>query len=222
MRLLAAAMLPCLAVARAGEADGSAAGPGMLSCAAARQPSAVSPEPYINLPGTPSTFNNPGGQTIVVGYNVYSARPAPVSGSSIFNITSTAAGDIVMLRDPAGSNDPSNWVAVFRFLNLDDPTGALGLSANEVEGFDASNVGPGGFTGFRLFPNTVYLADTERPPSSHFTFASELGTGGNGLFVGQTGTLVYTVTIPEPATWLELLAGAGAIAGVLRRRASRF
>lgn len=220
--LLAVALLPCLDTSRAAGVDGSAFDPAQVDVASSGQPQAVTTD-FTNAPGTPYPFTNPSGSTLIIGYHANSAQPAPVKGNNLaFDISRVVSGDIVFLLNPAGSNDPSNWAAVFRFLSPADPTGAQGLPADQLEGFDTGNTGPGGFAGFKLFPNTVYVADSYTPTSGHIATATEVGNGSNGLLAGQTAIFIYTVNVPEPATWLELLAGSGIIAGVLRRRNARF
>ena len=165
-------------------------------------------------------------------YRASSAQPAPFSSSDTVDaVTTAAAGDVVILSDPAGTDDPSNWAAVFRFLNPNDPTGADGLLADDVEGFDTSNVGSGGFANFKLFPNTIYLADVASGDTGRAGMYEELGLGGNGILPGQTAIFYYTVdvtgsggtgpgggSVPEPSTFLLIGLGGGAlIAGRLRR-----
>jgi hypothetical protein len=185
------------------------------------QPLAVSTGTFTDIPGTPSSFMNSGDETVIIGYTAVSAQPALISDSNIFGITSSVAGDIVMLIDPAGSNDPSNFSAVFRFLNPSDPTGTKGLAADEVEGFDTSNVGPGGFASFSLLPNVLFLADAPTGPGRHDAVASEFGPDG-GILAGQLGTIIYDIDVtgvPEPGTLA--LAGIAVLGPLLRRRPSR-
>ena len=152
-----------------------------------------------------------------------------MSASNSFDITNVVAGDVVMLRDPAGTDDPSNWTAVFRFLNLNDPMGADGLPADEVEGFDSTNTGPGGFGSFQLFPNTIYLADTQNSSTNHTAITEEFGPD-QGILAGQVATLFYGVSVnsvgtgpggggnvPEPSTWAAVLLGLGLLTLPYRR-----
>ncbi len=230
-RLLAWALTLCVNAVQAGTADLATSDPGLFSLASVGKPHAVTPA-VANGPGTPYSFSNPGNETIIIGYNASSAQPAPVSSSNALGITTVVAGDVVFLSNPAGTDDPSNWAAVFRFLNPNDPTGANGLPANEVEGFDASNAGPDGFANFQLFPDTIYLANVDDLPSGHIATSSEIGDGSNGLLPGQTAIFLYTVdvtgsgvtgpgggSVPEPSTFMLIGLGVCAlIAGKLRHR----
>lgn len=230
--LLLATVLSCVAASRAADGVLSTLDPREVAPSAIAQPQAASPPGLQGVPGTPYSISNPGGQTVVIPYRASSAQPAPFSSSDTVDaVTTAAAGDVVILSDPAGTDDPSNWAAVFRFLNPNDPTGADGLLADDVEGFDTSNVGSGGFANFKLFPNTIYLADVASGDTGRAGMYEELGLGGNGILPGQTAIFYYTVdvtgsggtgpgggSVPEPSTFLLIGLGGGAlIAGRLRR-----
>ena len=63
------------------------------------------------------------------------------------------------------------------------------------------------------------MADSYTSIVGHIATVTQLGPS-QGILPGQTAILQYVVNVPEPATWLELLAGAGLLAGLrLRRRA---
>ena len=67
--LLVWALTLCATAVQAGKLDLSASDPGLLNLASSDQPQAVSPGPFVDAPGTPYPYANPGGTTLIIGYN---------------------------------------------------------------------------------------------------------------------------------------------------------
>jgi uncharacterized repeat protein (TIGR01451 family) len=66
-------------------------------------------------------------------------------------------GDVVILLDPNGGTNTSNWGAVVRFFNPGDPTGTNGWAATHDRAFFPADVGAGGFANFKLFPTVTFF-----------------------------------------------------------------
>ena len=175
-------------------------------------------------PGTPISWTDPGGSVVVIDELASSPDPEPIIDGSVasFDITTAVAGDIIFLTDPNGGNDPSNWGAVLRFLNPNDPTGSLGLAATDIEAFVPGNAGPNGFADFTLFPNAIDAANpTDGGSEGYSGTLTEFGPA-DGIPAGQTASLIYTA-VPEPGTTTLLNLGVtmltiGAGARRLRRK----
>jgi uncharacterized repeat protein (TIGR01451 family) len=121
--------------------------------------------------------------------------------------TNAIAGDIVMLRNPSGGNNPTNWLAVARFVNPNDPTGINGLAATKEQGFFPGNLGVNGFAGFTLLPNAYFLAGTTNADGSQVSVVdTEIGMPTAGLQAGEVG--IFTTTVSNSVADLSMTASA--------------
>ncbi|HTB85261.1 MAG TPA: choice-of-anchor tandem repeat GloVer-containing protein [Candidatus Sulfotelmatobacter sp.] len=113
----------------------------------------------LPIPGTPLTYtgSNPGGAVFISNDSVFGIGPIKGGTPGAFVTLTAEAGDLIVLTDPAGGNNPTNWAAVARFFNPSDLTGTNGLAATETEAFFATSLGGSGFTGFQLFPNIDFI-----------------------------------------------------------------
>ncbi len=182
----------------------------------------VPPGYSVGAPGTPFALANPGTTTIVITEGTDFPVPRPVSDTANYVITNVAIGDVIFLLDPARGQARSNWSAVLRFLDPDDPTGAEDIQATEDQAFLARDMGPDGFANFTLFPNVLYAQNTSSSdPANYYATNTEYGTAG-GIRAGQTAIFLYHASdsaIPEPgATAILVLSGVGLAAGTYLRR----
>ena len=175
----------------------------------------------LPLPGSLSTANGPlviiddVGQEGVVKpllYETLTFNSFPLSVS---------AGDIVFLANASGGDDPSNWAAVLRLFNPDDPTGQEDLPATESIAYFPDV--PGGFGSFQLFPNYnfQYGGDgTVGRPRIPYQYTSLQVTFGpnEGVLPGQTADILYSAASPEPGTLSLLVLGGTMFALKIRRR----
>ena len=162
----------------------------------------------IPIPGTPVSTNwNPGGSTVLLG----EGGGIGVQPILDFGVPFTATpGDVVMLIDPNGGTNTSNWKAVVNFFNPSDPTGTNGLVATEYQTFFPTNAGPNYFASFPLFTNVAYvpIASTNADGSITANY-EEYGPSAGGFYVGQKGIIVYTAAIqPSAGADLSLTASA--------------
>ena len=115
----------------------------------------------LPVPGTPLTDTggtdpSPVISTFDFGFGIGPIKDGYV-GSSTFQTLTATPGDLILLIDAGGGNNPTNWAAVLRFFNPADPTGNNGLAATISQVFFATNYGGTGFAGFQLFPNTDFI-----------------------------------------------------------------
>ena len=184
---------------------------------------AQGPTNTVGVPLDP--VGNPGGTTLTLVEFGYEGKVSSVGEPGVYPFTTTFPGDRVLVNS-TGGNDPSNWLAVVRFFNPLDPTGNLGLSATETQGFFPSDVA-GGFAKFSLFPKTNFV------PSSIDRFGQVVGTdslfGPVGGINARQLLIINFIALPaatpaatpEPDS-LALLIGLGASgAGFLARSRRR-
>lgn len=151
----------------------------------------------------------PGDATLTgtdAGINVFNIDGA--RWSQLYKLSFAGAGTGAIVNVSGGS--------LTNFVNLDFG----GLLADQVvfNFFDATSVSMGGMNvrGTILAPNAKVTIQGGSVAGSVITkdFHSEGATiGGNGF----TG-FVSAPAVPEPATWAMLIAGFGAIGGMMRRR----
>ena len=159
--------------------------------------------------------------TAFVPESGYAGQVTPLGKQRDFLGTTVSAGDIILVN-PTGGNDPSNWAAAVRFFNPLDPTGSLGLPATVSEAFFPANI-VGGFAAFALFPKYNLLTATLRP---QFDVGSEFLFGPLEGISGAESAIVTVVAypaqaVPEPSA-LAFVGVAGVTgAAFLRRRRRR-
>ena len=158
------------------------------------------------FPGTPLSWNNPGGSvTVTAGGGGIGVQPLEgVSGVAGFTITNCTPGDVVIVNTNNASLNPTNWGAVIRFFNPADPTGAQGLPATKQQTFFGGNV-PNGFASFQLFLNTLYLTNASIISGAYNASATQFGPVG-GILAGQTHIIIYTANLQPTNTDLSLSA----------------
>jgi len=160
------------------------------------------------IPGTPVSTNwNPGGATVLLG----EGGGIGVQPILYFSVPFTATpGDVVMLIDPNGGTNTSNWKAVVNFFNPSDPTGTNGLVATEYQTFFPTNAGPNYFANFPLFTSVAYvpIASTNADGSITANY-EEYGPSAGGFYVGQKGIIILTASI-QPSTGADLSLSASA------------
>jgi len=151
-------------------------------------------------PGTPIAWTNPGGSEIFTYALVIGGKPRPIEVGEYGGSAATTSqpGDIVLLTDPTGGNNPTNWAAVARFFNPADPTGSNGLAATSSQAFFPTNASPNnGFAGFQLLPVVFYLPEgtvtTNGGITNIITRYAEVGPAG-GILAGQTNEVTLTVS----------------------------
>jgi uncharacterized repeat protein (TIGR01451 family) len=172
--------------------------------------STVTNAPVINqgIPGTPVSTNwNPGGATVLLS----EGGGIGVQPILYFSVPFTATpGDVVMLIDPNGGTNTSNWKAVVNFFNPSDPTGTNGLVATEYQTFFPTNAGPNYFANFPLFTSVAYVPIASTNADGSITaFYEEYGPSAGGFYVGQEGIIIYTAAI-QPSTGADLSLSASA------------
>lgn len=134
-----------------------------------------------------------------------SAQAVPYS----FVITGSQTIKFVLNSSPT-----PNTVDSGNFFRIDGKSGTINGAAAS---FDLGFGSPTYFFNFGLFNNSI--------GSSIFSTGTPLYTGTEAAPTFKTGTFSldpgYSLTIsavPEPASWAMLIAGFGAIGGVMRRR----
>jgi uncharacterized repeat protein (TIGR01451 family) len=110
-----------------------------------------------------------------------------VSNYEGVHLNNGSPGDVVFLggtnAGPGANTDITNWLAVVRFSNPDDPTGALGHPATQDQAFfPFSAVNADGFTSFSLFPNVIYVTGTETSTNGFITVTASYGEANYGYF----------------------------------------
>lgn len=168
----------------------------------------VVPAGYAPIPGTPITWNNPGGSVVVVSYGGEAGTPVSIAtryGKSN-KLTNAFPGDVVTVLDPNGGLNPTNWGAVVRFFNPSDPAGTIGLPATDYETYLAASNGSNSFASFHLLPDVFYFAQ-----SATLTLADIVTDGvvnatviefgpEAGIFAGQEGIILYSALLPTTTT----------------------
>jgi len=185
--------------------------------------SAVTNAPPPGIPGTPYAgiwnplvplnTNGVGGETIFENANVTSAVQtiqASYSADGDGNYPSNAIpGDFVILLDPNGGTNTSNWGAVARFFDPGDPTGTNGWAATQDRAFFPTDFGAAGFAHFKLFPNVTFFTGTvlaDSPaPGDFFTVRTEVGPDVS-LYGGQVD--IFSLSAVNTAADLSLSATA--------------
>ncbi len=167
------------------------------------------------VPGTPLTISgsNPGGSIITLNEVVSGTTLIAGDYSGYFTNLTAEPGDLILLNDPNGGNNPTNWLAVVRFFNPADPTGINGLPATYSKASFATSLGGNGFAGLTLFPNTSFEPGTLGGSGNAETIiATSTQFGPAGVIdAGQTAITVLAVFLnsdlslnasatPEPVT----------------------
>jgi len=158
---------------------------------------------FQGIPGTPLSVSNWPSSITSVPIDVFGlfefggdAQPFQESVDGSFSTANTVvAGDIVVLIDPSGGNNPTNWAGVMEFFNPGDPTGTIGLAATEQQVFLPANVGPGGFASFALFPNVDYVPASSISIQQIDAVYTEYGPAG-GILAGQTAFFELFMSLP--------------------------
>lgn len=185
---------------------------------------AVAHNGRAQFPGTPTTnWINPGTQTLIIGESVDTGiQPIDVAGAGT-SFSNTIPGDVVLLTNPNGGTNTSNWAAVVSFFNPADPTGTNNLAAIDDQAFFPVN-GSNSFLNFLLLPNTLYIPEgTTNADGSIIATYTEFGPVA-GILAGQqaifsTIAYPYASPVPEPGTVGLMGLGSAALAlGVWRRR----
>lgn len=83
-------------------------------------------------------------------------------------------------------------------------------------GFAEANFGPTASTPFSASVNLLDLSDFQGTGANDFLVLDASAFDNNGAFGTVTETI--TLAIPEPSTWIVMLAGFGAVGATLRRR----
>jgi hypothetical protein len=150
-----------------------------------------------NFPGTPTTnWSNPGGAEVIIP----EGGGIGVQPISTFNGSFTAIpGDVVMIIDPNGGANRTNWQAVVNFFNPSDPTGTNGLAATEYQTFFPATASSSYFAGIPLFTNVAYcVPSATNADGSITTDCIEYGPDG-GILSGQEALFLLTASIqPNP------------------------
>jgi uncharacterized repeat protein (TIGR01451 family) len=149
-------------------------------------------------PGTPLTWNNPGGQTVITESILFSGAPKPIHVGAPYGATNGQPGDIVLLIDPNGGTNISNWAAVARFFNSADPTGTNSLPATNSQAFFASDFVSSGFANFRLLPVVAYIpVGTATTNNGVITIAAQSDEFGpvNGILSGQLDINLININV---------------------------
>lgn len=163
-----------------------------------------------------------GGEIIIPNFNFSTDRL--VFDPAVFGVSS----QITFLTD-LGRNLPSVG-ADFIVLQDIDADGNLengilnnaGLSANLIAA-NSFNAGPGFFIYYNSglnFNRLVYSTDLGDPTADLkilARFTDQTGTAGAAAL--QKFGAANIAAVPEPATWMMMIAGFGAIGGAMRRRA---
>ena len=148
----------------------------------------------VAYPGTPVAWTNPGGQSVVTYSLLLAGAPSPIQvGEGANPATNGQPGDIVLLVDPNGGTNPTNWAAVARFFNPGDPAGTNGLPATYSQVFFPTNFNS---NSFRLFPDASFIPEgtttTNNGVTSIVTDYVEFGPA-DAILAGQINTDVLTI-----------------------------
>jgi uncharacterized repeat protein (TIGR01451 family) len=146
------------------------------------------------VPGTPIQWFNPGTPVVIINSTVLVGAPSSIQVG--FNgdwATNCQPGDIVLLVDPNGGINPTNWAAVARFFNPIDQTGTNGLPATYSQVFFPTNFSS---NSFRLFPDVSFIpegtATTNNGITSIVTDNVEFGPN-DAILSGQESIDVLTI-----------------------------
>lgn len=199
----------------------------MLACVAP-SPSALAADFVFNTaPFAGSTaLQTPGrqvvgGERIISNFNlntdrlvfdpaVFGVSPQLTFFNSLGASLPRAGADFIVLRDIDADGNTANGI-----LNN------AGLSANLIAA-NAFDAGPGFFLYFNTALNLnrlVYSTDLGNPTSDLqilARFTDQTGTAGAAAL--QQFSAENIAAVPEPATWMMMIAGFGAIGGAMRRR----
>jgi hypothetical protein len=109
------------------------------------------------VPGTPIKWFGPGSPSVVTYSIVLVGAPSPIQvGCGGDPGTNGQPGDIVLLVNPNGGTNSTNWAAVARFFNPSDPIGTNGLPATYSQVFFPTNFSS---NSFRLFPDASFIPE---------------------------------------------------------------
>ena len=151
------------------------------------------------IPGTPIVWTgNPGGSVITTAGLVFGVGPV-MEGNSGHNADTVQAGDLVLLNDPNAGTDPTNWLAVARFFNPNDPTGTNHLDATESQAIFPLDLGSNGFAGFQLLTVASFVpagpVNTTNGVTTIVATYNEFGPAG-AILAAQSDINVLTVISP--------------------------
>ena len=141
----------------------------------------------------------------------FGASPQLTFVSSLGRNLPRTGADFIVLRDIDADGNTSNGI-----LNN------AGLSANLIAA-NAFDAGPGFFLYFNTVLNLnrlVYSTDLGDPTADLkilARFTDQTGTVGAAAL--QQFSAANIGAVPEPTTWMMMIAGFGAIGGAMRRRA---
>jgi hypothetical protein len=108
-------------------------------------------------------------------------------------------------------------------LTADSRTAGANSNAIDINNFRINGTNLGNFTADSLSPNIGQWFEPATP-GPRFRSIEILGdmvyrnTGGNGAFQGERPRMQLQFFGAEPASWVMLLAGFGAVGAALRRR----
>lgn len=162
-----------------------------------------------------------GGERIISNFNlstdrlvfdpaVFGISPQLTFFSSLARDLPSAGADFIVLQDIDADGISANGI-----LNN------AGVSANLIAG-NAFNAGPGLFLYFNTGLNLnrlVYSPNLSDPTSDLqilARFTDQTGTAGAAAL--QQFSAANIAAVPEPATWMMMIVGFGAIGGAIRRR----
>jgi len=173
--------------------------------------STVTNAPVVNqgIPGTPTASWDASSQVVIGeggGIGVQTIMQTLAIPS--FSFTATP-GNIVMLINPNGGNNVSNWKAVVNFFNPSDPTGTNGLAATDYQTFFPTNAGPNAFANVPLFTNVDYVPITTTNADGSITADIVENGPAGGILAGQQATIFYTASI-QPGAGADLSLSASA------------
>jgi uncharacterized repeat protein (TIGR01451 family) len=149
----------------------------------------------VPVPGTPMAgWSNPGGNFVVTYSLILVGAPSPIQvGAGANPATNGQPGDIVLLVNPNGTIDSTNWAAVVRFFNPGDPTGTNGLPATYSQVFFPTNFSS---NSFRLFPVVSFIPEgtvtTNNGVKSVLANYAEFGPA-DAIIAGQENVDILTI-----------------------------
>ena len=163
----------------------------------------------------------------ITGYRIDDASNSFASSVALVGITSIAAGESVIFIEGASAN--ANFVSTW--------FGASGPAGLQIGRYSGAGIGLGtGGDAVNLYTaagTLVTRVDFGTSPSAapFASFDNSAGLSGvtltvlsaigvNGAFLTASGNEIGSPAsvVPEPGTWAMLLAGAGIVAGAVRRR----